>query len=145
MEQKNIIAKKLFELAEAYDLADIYLFGSRAKGIAAMVRGDKMPAKGTASDADVGIRPSPGRRLAPREMVRLTLALEDLLSVNRVDLISLPDTDPFLALDIVRGELIFTRDAADQARYELFVLRRAGDLLPLKKTRIEMIVRGRGQ
>ncbi len=45
----------------------------------------------------------------------------------------LPGADPFLALNVIRGELIYTEDFTDQARYELYVLRRAGDLLPLKK------------
>lgn len=59
--------------------------------------------------------------------------LEDLLQVGRIDLILLPEADPFLALDIIKGELLYTDDPDQQARHELFVLRRAGDLLPFKK------------
>ena len=48
--------------------------------------------------------------------------------------------DSYLALEIIRGELIYTDDPDRQARYELYVLRRAADLLPFKKDRIRMIL-----
>lgn len=38
------------------------------------------------------------------------------------------------------GGLLYTRDPDSQARYELFVLRRAGDLMPSKKERMRMIL-----
>ena len=66
--------------------------------------------------------------------------MEDLFDVERVDLVLLPEADPFLALDIIRGELLYTRDPNQQARYELYVLRRAGDLLPFQKIRTRMIL-----
>jgi len=45
-----------------------------------------------------------------------------------------------IALDIIRGEILYTNDPDRQARYELFVLRRAADLLPFKKQRTRMIL-----
>lgn len=57
-----------------------------------------------------------------------------------MDLVILQETDPFLAVEIIRGELLYTEDPDKEARYELYVLRRAGDLLPFKKERIRMIM-----
>ena len=68
--------------------------------------------------------------------------LEDLLDVSRVDLVNLHEADPFLALEIIRGELLYTKDADDQAEYEIFVLRRAADLIPYKKERERMAFEG---
>jgi hypothetical protein len=72
--------------------------------------------------------------------VKLALEIEDLLKVSRVDLVILQETDPFLAVEIIRGELLYTEDPNRQARYELYLLGRAGDLLSFKKERIRMIM-----
>lgn len=138
-------AKRLSELARAYRLADIYVFGSRAAEIAAMIKNEKAIKCTSTSDVDIGVRPKQGPRLSTRDLMKLILKLEDLFGVNRVDLVLLPDAEPFLALDIIRGELLYTDDPLDQAYYELFVLRRAGDLLPFKRERIDLIFQGVAQ
>jgi len=58
-----------------------------------------------------------------------------------------PDSDldlgrasAFLALDIVRGERVFCRDATETDRFELYVLRRAGDLLPFERQRQALLL-----
>lgn len=142
--QKNIFSAGIARLADEYHLADVYVFGSRAKEIAAMVRDGRTSEKSATSDVDIGVCPIHGRRLAPREIIGLTLSLEDLLGANRVDLVVLPKADPFLALEIIRGELVYTRNATEQARHELYILRRAGDLSPLKKARMQIIMDGHG-
>ena len=134
--------KRLSELARAYRLADIYVFGSRAAEIAAMIKNGRAMKRASSSDVDIGVRPKQGPRVSTRDVVNLAVELEDLLGVNRVDLVLLPDAEPFLALDIIRGELLYADDPLDQAYYELFVLRRAGDLLPFKRERIDLILRG---
>lgn len=83
-----------------------------------------------ASDVDIGIQPARGHRLTARERVRLTLALEEELGVSRVDLVILPEANPFLAAEIVRGELLYARDLDREAEVQLYHLRRAGDLAP---------------
>ncbi len=140
--EKRDKAEKLSKLARAYCLADLYVFGSRAAEIAAMIiKGEALP-PAISSDVDIGIRPQEGVRPSLQDLVNLSIELEDLFGVNRIDLVLLPEADPFLALDVIRGELLYTNDPLDQARYELFVLRRAGDLLPWKRERIDMILRG---
>jgi hypothetical protein len=83
-----------------------------------------------ASDVDIGIQPERDRHLPARERVELTLALEDLLGVERVDLVVLPEANAFLAAEIVRGELLYARDLDQEAETQLYYLRRAGDLAP---------------
>jgi predicted nucleotidyltransferase len=136
---------QIARLAQTFRLADIYVFGSRAKEIAAKIRGSKADEPASSSDVDIAIRPFHGTKLSPRDLVNITIELTDLLGVTKVDLVLLPDCDPFLAFDIIRGELVHTADPVDQARYELFVLRRAGDLIPFKKERMELILEGHGR
>jgi hypothetical protein len=89
---------------------------------------------------DIAVLPDVQVVLSAREKVEISLELEELLGAPRVDLVILPEADPFLALNIVRGELLYANDLDRQARHELYVLRRAGDLIPFKKERIRMIM-----
>jgi uncharacterized protein len=136
---------KLKSICEACNVVDLYVFGSRAKEMAVMVETGAVPTENSTSDVDIAIRPAHDVRLSIKEIIRLTLSLEEALQVNRVDLVILPKADPFLALEAIRGELLYTRNAVDQARYELYVLRRAGDLAPFKRARMELIMRGHGR
>jgi hypothetical protein len=139
----------LAEIAEDFELADIYVFGSReaefVQGAGAASRAgagevregtsehDRSPA--VEADLDIGVRPILGRRLNARGRAELMMALEDLFDVPRVDLVIVPEAPPFLALAVISGELIYCRDSTDQAEYELYVLRRAGDLAPFERER----------
>ena len=131
---------KLKEIALRYGLEEVYAFGSRAKEVAARLRGERACAAHPKSDVDIGVRPKLSLTLGPSERVKLALEIEDLLKFSRVDLVILQETDPFLAVEIIRGELLYTEDPDRQARYELYLLGRAGDLLPFKKERIRMIM-----
>lgn len=59
-----------------------------------------------------------------------------------MDLVILPEADPFLALDVIRGELLYCADRDAQAEQELQVLRRAADLAPYARERWEQILVG---
>jgi predicted nucleotidyltransferase len=134
------IQERLGALARQYDLVAIYAFGSRAIEIAARVSGQEVEAAHPSSDADIGVLPARGRHLVARERVELTLELEDLLEIGRVDLVILSEASPFLALDVVRGELLCATDLDAEAEYQLYVLRRAGDLAPFERERWRMIL-----
>lgn len=136
----NTISRKLFDLCHDYGIRDLYVFGSRANEISATVRNLPEPPPAGDSDVDIGVLPDTPTPWSPEKKVDLTIGLEDLFRAGRVDLVLLTEADPFLSADIIAGELLFTKDADEQARYELFVLRRAGDLLPLKKARTRMIL-----
>jgi len=52
-----------------------------------------------------------------------------------VDLVDVGRAGAFLALEVVRGERVFCRDDVAADRFELYVLARAGDLLPFERER----------
>jgi hypothetical protein len=68
--------------------------------------------------------------------------LEEIFELPRADLVVLNDADPFIALEAVRGELLFCADLDQQAEEELFILRRAGDLEPFETERIRLMLAG---
>lgn len=115
----------------------LYAFGSRAAEVVQRLCGNDAPSEAPDSDLDLGVQPGPGQRLSGRARVDLTLELEALLGVDsgRVDLVVLPEAPPFLALEVVRGELLACTDPDEQARFELYVLRRAGDLVGFERER----------
>ena len=134
--------KELHAVAEDFHLDAIYLFGSRAKEAAERLEGRESTAGGqaTASDLDIGVKPLPGVRFSVKEKSQLACVLEDLFSVARVDLVVLPEADPFLAANVIRGERVFHRDSDRADEYELYILRRAGDLAPLERERMALIL-----
>jgi predicted nucleotidyltransferase len=132
----------LAALCRDFDLEAIYVFGSRALEVAnALLHGGRL-LPGARSDVDIGVLPRDGVHPPPQELARLTMAFESMLDNARVDLVILPDAPPFLALDIVSGERLAARDKDIVAEYELFVLRRAGDLEPFERDRRRMILAG---
>ena len=130
--------QQLGDIARRFGLSAIYAFGSRAQELAAHGRGADLPRAN--SDADMGVQPARGRRLSTPERSCLATELEDLLGVVRVDLVVLTEAEPFLALDVVRGELLYCVDPDTQAEEELYVLRRAGDLAPHERERRRLIL-----
>jgi len=135
-------ASQLAGIAEQFGLADIYVFGSRADELLSSSDAAFHSPDLAESDVDIAIRPRRGITFSPQDRVELTLALERALAVPNVDLVVLPEASPFLALAAIRGHLLFCADALDQAEYELFVLRRAGDLAPLERERQQIILSG---
>ena len=104
----------------------IYIFGSQAVGGA---RPD--------SDLDYGVL------YRTRQALATTLRLEEdfeQATARKIHLIDLGRACAFLALDIVRGERVFCRDATETDRFELYVLRRAGDLLPFERQRQALLL-----
>ncbi len=92
-------------------------------------------APGGQSDLDLAVLPEAGQSWSLDDKVLMTAAFEDVFPAPRVDLVVLPDAPPFLALAAVSGELLFARDSVREANYQLFVLRRAGDLAPFERER----------
>lgn len=133
--------KTLAEIAEAFDIDIIYAFGSRAKEALEYVEdGVDFPLNPPGSDVDIGVKPARGRTFSVKEKSRLAMAMEDFFDVPKVDLVSIPDADPFVAANIIRGERLFAKDNYLADEYDLYILRRAGDLIPLERERIAMIM-----
>jgi predicted nucleotidyltransferase len=104
----------------------LYVFGSRVTGTAR-----------PESDLDVGVLFT-----APQPL-EATLLLEEALEQAiglRVDLVDVARSGAFVALDIVQGERVFTRHPVETDHFELYVLRRAGDLLPFERARRAMLL-----
>ena len=123
-------ASSVAALAQAFGLAAVYVFGSRAKEIATLVFGNTPLCEHCHSDVDIGVQPQMGSSLSAQQRVQLALKMEEVLGVTRVDLVFLPEANAFLAADIVRGELLYCRDPVQEAELQLYCLRRAGDLVP---------------
>ncbi len=136
-------AERLKALCLQHDLVALYSFGSNAVAAAEFVaKGGKIELDHPGADLDIGVLSDGDRRLSPRDKVGIAAALEDIFEVPRVDLVLLREASPFLALEIIRGERLVEIDSERTARYELFVLRRAGDLLFFERQRREMVLRG---
>jgi hypothetical protein len=88
----------------------------------------------------VGVKPQPGADFPVQRKVELALALEDLFGVSRVDLVFLPEADPFLAANIIRGERLYAGDSHAADEYDLYILRRAGDCAHLERERLALIL-----
>jgi predicted nucleotidyltransferase len=133
--------REISRICKSNGIADLYVFGSRSGEIAARVHGKSVTTpKNLKSDIDIGVMPADATRFKPLQRITVAIELEDLFDAPRVDLVILPEADPFLALDVIRGELLYCDNPDRQARHELYVLRRAGDLMHFKKRRIQMIL-----
>ncbi|MBW2106626.1 MAG: hypothetical protein JRI26_11565 [Deltaproteobacteria bacterium] len=133
--------KRLNQIAEKFELDIIYAFGSHAKKVAKWAKREGFELSiSPSSDVDIGVKPCAGKQLSAKEKVHLSMALEDLFSINRVDLVVIPEVDPFLAANIIRGERIHCIDEYEADEYDLYILRRAGDLIPLERERIALIM-----
>ena len=132
----------LSALSRRYSLDALYAFGSRATEVAACVRGEGELDSADAADLDFGVLPQIGRVVEVDDRVHLAMAMEDLFVVPRVDLVVLPQAGPYLALDVVSGELLCCSDPIREAEYQLFVLRRAGDLAFFERQRRHQLLSG---
>ena len=132
--------KALARLCDEFQVDILYAFGSRAGEVREWLRGERVRLSPGPPDVDVGVKAVRGVRLSVHDKVRLALALEDLLGVSRVDLVCFSDADPFLAANIVRGERLYARDSYQADEYDLYILRRAGDLAPLERERMALIL-----
>jgi len=131
---------RLRQICEQYRVLTLYAFGSQAKRVKNFVEGHQDVLPLSSSDVDIGVRALSRGRFSVTEKVNLALALEDLFGCKRVDLVSLSEADPFLAAEVIRGERLFTQNEHEADEYELFVLRRAGDLAPLERERMALVL-----
>ena len=130
----------LKQICRQFGVVALYTFGSQAKKIKDWMEGCQDDIPLSTSDVDIGVRVISGANFSVTEKAKLALSLEDLFGSNRVDLVLLSQADPFLAAEIIRGERLFTRDEHEADEYELYVLRRAGDLAPLERERMALVL-----
>ncbi len=131
---------ELEAICKRFGVIIAYAFGSRAREVWEWVMGQRSHLAPSPSDVDIGVKLRPGHTLSVLEKVELAQALEDFFGVPRVDLVLLEEAGPFLAANIVRGDRLYADDSRLADEYELYVLRRAGDLEPLERERIALIL-----
>jgi hypothetical protein len=134
----------IIDLCQEYDLALLYLFGSQSQAVWQWFTTNELLSLMAGHDVDVGVKSLPGRELTVRQKVELAQTLESLLNAPQVDLVCLEDADPFLAVNIIRGERLYAADNHAADEYELYLLRRAGDLAPFERARITAVMGASG-
>jgi predicted nucleotidyltransferase len=135
------LEEKTRSLAEHAGVEILYVFGSRAEEVLASFKAGADGLAAGLSDLDIGVL-LPRGGWSVKEKVDFSQSLEALFGVERVDLVVLNEADPFLAAEIIRGERLYERDRRFVDEYELFVLRRAGDLAPFEQERIQRDLTG---
>jgi predicted nucleotidyltransferase len=129
----------LSSLCERMDVSFLHSFGSRARQSAGWINGCQDRGRFETSDVEIGVRSRLSVVWSVADKVRLAQALEDLLGCPRVDLVVPGEADPFLAAEMIRGERLHAEDSYQADEYDLYVLRRAGDLAPLERERQALI------
>jgi len=130
--------KKIETLADKFHLQLIYSFGSRAKEILNTVEGKKSLSTTSNSDLDIGIKSE--KPLSVQKKVEIAIFLEDLFDVPRVDIVEIPEAPVILALDIVQGELLYAQDENFEAEYQLYIMKKAADLMPYERLKQKIIL-----
>ena len=130
--------QKLQRVCGGYNIIALYVFGSRAAEALRALEDDSYLFEPSISDLDIGVLTQ--SHFSVEGKVILTLDLENLFHAPRVDLVVLQEADSFLAANVVRGERVYAADTYFADEYELFVLRRAGDLAELERERMATIL-----
>ena len=130
--------EKIDQICRKFRVKALYLFGSRRADMLRFLQHETFQLSSSQSDLDIGVRThSP---FSVESKVELTLALEDIFDLPTVDLFVLQEVDAFLAANIIRGDRIFAEDSYFADEYDLFVLRRAGDLAEYERQRMALIL-----
>jgi hypothetical protein len=134
--------KDLAAICREFSIAIVYAFGSRAEEAYSWIRNENEKMRSSCSDLDIGVLPMPGAHPSPKQKVELCIRLEDFFGVSRVDLVFLPEAPPFLASRIIQGERLYAVDEYQADEYDLYILRRAGDLMPFHRERLRLLFGG---
>lgn len=125
--------RELDSICRDHGLQSVYLFGSRADDGLRLLAGESVEREG--SDLDVGlVFRDPGFDVW--ELSKLQVRFEDLFEPLRIDLVPLQKVDPIFAFRAISGHCIAETDVTRNARFELGVMRRGAELLPVQR-RIE--------
>jgi predicted nucleotidyltransferase len=120
----------LDRLCQRFELAAVYLFGSRADDGLRRLQGEPIAREG--SDLDVGVVfRDPG--FDARRLSLLQVDLEDLFGPLRVDLVPLQRVDALFQFHAIDGHRVAAPDPTVANRWELVVMNRAEELLPIQR------------
>jgi predicted nucleotidyltransferase len=124
----------LDQLCRDHGVLAVYLFGSRADDGLRLLRGDEVSPEG--SDLDLGVvfrNPS----INFDRLASLQVGFEDVFAPLRVDLVPLNRVDALFQFAAVDGHRVVATDVDAADDYELRIMNRAADLLPIQR-RIEI-------
>lgn len=121
---------ELDHVASRFGLVAIYLFGSRAGDGLALLNGASRTHSG--SDLDVGIL-ARGRPAGWRDLAGIQVALEDVFAPLRIDLLPLLAVDALFQFRAIDGHRVAAPDPTAADLWELEVMRRAAELLPIER------------
>ncbi len=136
----DVFRRRLENLCRRFRVQLFYVFGSRNKEARRIAEYAGKLDPGNPSDLDVAVDSNGPAPLSAREKAEFAIEIEDLFGSNRVDLVLLRDADPFMAVNIIRGERLFCADETAADELELLILRRAGDLERFERQRIRSIL-----
>lgn len=120
--------KDLEALCRDHGLLAIYLFGSREQDGARLLAGEAVDREG--SDIDIAVVFAGPPRVD--RLPALQVALEDIFAPLRVDLVPVQRTDALFEFRAIDGTRVATSDGHRANLYELTVMRRAAELLPIQ-------------
>jgi len=121
----------LERICAEYGVLAVYTFGSRADDGLRVLRGEVVAAKG--SDLDVGVVfDSPKADF--ETLAALQVGMEDVFEPLRVDVVPLQRVDAIFQFHAVDGHRVFARDETKVNLYELEVMRRAAELVPIQRS-----------
>jgi len=141
LSDRSSLGARLDLFCRRHHVEILYVFGSRAEEVRKAIDGHAAGLESHPSaDVDIAAKLPKDQTLSVREKAEWAAALEDLLGAERVDLVLLPQADPFLAVNIIRGERLFCTDEYEADIYELYILRRAADLARFERERIAHIM-----
>ena len=126
----------LITLCHRHGLLAIYLFGSRAVDGTRRLAGEVALDHG--SDLDVGVVFDGPFPQVPR-LGGLQADLEDVFAPLRVDLVPLQRVDALFQYAAVNGHRVVVTDERKADLFELLVLRRAAEALPLERQRERLL------
>ncbi len=129
---------KLVLLCKKYQVKALYVFGGRSADMLHAIQDDQYQLTPSQSGLDIGVLTN--HPFSIENKVSLTLDLENLFGIPAIDLFILQEVDAFLAANIIRGERVYAQDSYLMDEYDLFILRRAGDLAELERQRMTMIL-----
>lgn len=126
--------KLLKDICRRYDIALVYLFGSRKKEAFRHLHGSEVSINDPLADIDVGIvfcKDLPPAAERYNLFADIYNDLADLFKPFPVDLSFLEENHAVFQVEAVKGHCVFCIDSRFKENYEEMILRRAADFKPV--------------
>jgi len=125
--------KAIRDICERYGVVLCYLFGSQAERGLARLKGEEVKMEDPESDIDFAVlfMQAPANLL--KTYAELSLALQEMVSPLRADLLFLHEVDHLIQLEAIKGICIYAADDAFREAFEEKVMMFASDELEILK------------